>query len=216
MSTRTTLLVGIVLVLLAVVVSAAVYDRLPDRMASHWGANDQVNGTMPRFWAAFLMPMISAVLLGLFLLIPLIDPMKANIASFRPTFNVFIVAILAILLYIHVLTILWNLGYQDFRMSSVLLPGLGLIFIAAGILMRRAKRNYFIGIRTPWTLASDRVWDQTHRVGSILFVLCGIIAVFGALVPGTLAFGLVLVPLMAVTAFLLAYSYYLYRQETKS
>src|SRR5512142_2925664 len=117
MSTRITLIVGLVLVLLAVVFSAAVYDRLPDRMATHWGVNDEVNGTTPRFWGAFLMPVIALAMLGLFLLIPAIDPLKANIATFRPIFNAFIVAILAFLTYLHLLTVLWNLGYQGFRMS---------------------------------------------------------------------------------------------------
>lgn len=213
MSTRTTLIIGLVLILLAVAFSAAVYSRLPDRMASHWGINDQVNGTISRFWGAFLMPIMAAGMLVLFLLIPLIDPMKANIATFRSTFNGFIVAILVFLMYLHVLTILWNLGYQNFRMSTVLLPGLGLIFIFAGLMMRVAKRNYFIGIRTPWTLSSDRVWTQTHKVGGVLFIICGAIGLFAALLPGPLAFALILLPLLIVTVFLLAYSYWLYQEE---
>jgi uncharacterized membrane protein len=199
---------------LAATFSAAVYDRLPNQMASHWGMNDQVNGTMSRFWGAFLMPIIALALLGLFLLIPNIDPMKANIATFRPIFNGFIAAIMLFLLYVHVLTILWNLGIQNFSMGTALVPALGLVFILAGLLMRQAKRNYFIGIRTPWTLASDRVWAQTHRVGGVLFIACGVITMLGVFLPGMLAFVVMFVPLMAVTAFLLAYSYYLYQQET--
>ncbi len=213
MSNRLTLFLGIVLILLAVVFSAAVYSHLPDRMASHWGLNDEVNGTMSRFWGAFLMPIIGAAMLGLFLLIPNIDPLKANIATFRPIFNGFIVAILAFLLYVHVLTILWNLGYQSFRMSTVLLPGLGLIFIFAGLMMRQAKRNFFIGIRTPWTLSSDRVWDRTHRVGGVLFILCGLFALVGIFLPGVMAFLLLIIPLLAVTLFLMVYSYWLYQEE---
>ncbi len=215
MSTRSTLIIGLILVLLAVAFSAAVYDRLPERMASHWGVNDQVNGTISRFWGAFLMPVIALAMLALFLLVPLIDPMKANIATFRSTFNWFIVAILVFLMYLHVLTVLWNLGYQSFRMSTVLLPGMGLLFILAGVLIRQAKRNFFIGIRTPWTLSSDRVWAQTHRVGSVLFIRCGVIAMFGALLPGPMAFALVIVPILAATVFLLAYSYWLYQAELK-
>ncbi len=215
MSTRSTLIIGLILVLLAVAFSAAVYNRLPEHMASHWAVNDQVNGTISRFWGAFLMPVIALAMLALFLLVPLIDPMKANIATFRPTFNWFIVAILVFLMDLHVLTILWNLGYQSFRMSTVLLPGMGLLFILAGVLIRQAKRNFFIGIRTPWTLSSDRVWAQTHRVGSVLFILCGVIAMFGALLPGPMAFALVIVPILAATVFLLAYSYWLYQAEIK-
>ncbi len=216
MSTRLTLIICLALILIAVVLSASVYSRLPDRMASHWGFNDQVNGTISRFWGAFLMPLMALAFLVLFLLIPSIDPLKANIATFRPLFNGFIVALIVFLLYVHVVTILWNLGYQGFHMSTVLMPGLGLIFIFAGLMMRQAKHNFFIGIRTPWTLSSDRVWEQTHRVGGVLFIICGVIALFGMLFPGTIAFALVLVPLLAVTAFLIPYSYWLYQQEINS
>lgn len=214
MSTRLTLIVGLALILIAVVFSLAVYNRLPDRMASHWGINDEVNGTISRFWGAFLMPTMALGMLVLFLLIPLIDPLKANIATFRPMYNAFITALMVFLFYLHVLTVLWNLGVQGFHMSTALLPGLGLLFIFTGLLMRQAKRNYFIGIRTPWTLSSDRVWAQTHRVGGILFIACGVIALFGVFFPGPIAFALFLVPLLAVAVFIIPYSYWLYRQET--
>ncbi len=216
MSTSLTLIIGLILILLAVVFSLAVYDRLPDRMASHWGVNDQVNGTISRFWGAFLMPIIALGMLALFLLLPLIDPMKANIATFRPVFNAFIAAILAFLLYLHVLTMVWNLGYQSFRMSTALLPGMGLIFILAGVLMRQAKRNFFIGIRTPWTLSNDRVWAKTHRLGSVLFIACGVIALLGVFFPGPIAFALVLVPVLAASLGLVVYSYIAYQLETQS
>ncbi len=213
MSTRTTLIVSLVLILVAVALSGAVYSRMPERVASHWGVNDQVNGTMPRFWGAFLMPMIALAMLALFLVIPGIDPLKANIAAFRSTFNAFITAIIVFLLYLHVLTVIWNLGYHGFRMSMALLPAMGLLFILVGILIRQAKRNFFIGIRTPWTLSSDRVWAQTHRVGAWLFILCGVIAFFGAFASGPTAFLLVIVPVLAATLFLTVYSWWLYREE---
>jgi uncharacterized membrane protein len=216
MSTRNTLIVGVILILLAVTISLVVYDRLPDPMASHWGLNNQVNGTISRFWGAFLMPLMSLGILGLFLLIPLIDPMKANIATFRSIYNAFIVTVVAFLLYMHVVTLLWNLGYQGFNMSSAVLPGVGLLLIFSGLMMRQAKRNFFIGVRTPWTLSSDRVWAQTHRVGSVLFIICGVLAMLGAFLPGILAFALTLVPMMITTTFLLYYSYHLYQQETRS
>jgi uncharacterized membrane protein len=213
MSTRATLIISLVLILIAVAVSAAVYNRLPERVASHWGADDQVNGTMSRFWGVFIMPLIALAILVLFLVLPAVDPLKANIATFRSMFNGFIVAMMVFLLYLHLLTIAWNLGYQGFRMSSMLLPALGLLFILIGVMLRQAKRNFFIGIRTPWTLSSDRVWDQTHRVGALLFIACGVLAFFGAFVPGPTAFLMVIAPILAVTLFLLVYSYWLYRTE---
>ncbi len=213
MSTRTTLIVAALLILAAVALSLTVYDRLPDPVASHWGFNDQVNGTMPRFWGAFLMPLVALGMLGLFLLLPEIDPLKANIAKFRGVFNAFIAAILAFLLYIHVLTLVWNLGNHSFRMSTAMLPALGLLFVLTGILIRNAKRNFFIGIRTPWTLSSDRVWEETHRMGAVLFIASGVIALLGVFFPGPEAYLLVLVPILASTVILLVYSYILWVRE---
>lgn len=215
MSTRTTWIFSLALVVLAVAFTLAAYDRLPDPMASHWGVNDQVNGTIPRFWGAFLMPLLAVGILGLFMLIPAIDPLKANIARFRTAFNSFIVLFTAFLVYVHFLTILWNLGYQNFRMTLALLPAVGLIFIFAGVLMMKTKRNYFIGIRTPWTLSSDHVWEETHKVGSWLFIAMGIIT----LLTGFLGFAGIFVMLGATTIAVfvpVVYSYVLYRQETKS
>jgi uncharacterized membrane protein len=213
MSTRTALIVSIALILAAAVLSLAVFSRLPDPMASHWGINDQVNGTISRFWGAFFMPLLALGLLGLFLLLPSIDPLKANIAKFREVFNAFIAVILAFLLYVHVLTIVWNLGYQSFRMSTAVVPGVGLLFIFAGLLMRKAKRNFFIGIRTPWTLSSDRVWDETHRLGAILFILSGFLALAGAFFPGSTAYWFVFVPVLVASLFLVIYSYVLWTRE---
>ncbi len=160
------------------------------------------------------MPLMSLALLGLFLLIPGIDPLKANIAKFRNFFNAFITVVMAFLAYIHFLTVFWNLGYQNFKMSTALLPAMGLLFIFAGLMMRQAKRNFFIGIRTPWTLSSDRVWYQTHRVGSWLFIGSGVLAIPGIFLPGPTAFSLIVIPILASALFLVVYSYILYQKET--
>lgn len=214
MSTRTTWILSLILIVLAVAFSLAAYDRLPDPMASHWGINDQVNGMIPRFWGAFLMPLLSIGMLALFMLIPTIDPLKANIAQFRNAFNAFIVLMIAFLLYVQSLTIVWNLGYQNFKMSLALLPAVGLIFIFAGVLMMKTKRNFFIGIRTPWTLSSDHVWDETHKVGSWSFIAMGIVSLF----TGFLGFAGIFVLLGTTTIAVLVpvvYSYILYQRETR-
>jgi len=215
MSTRNTIFVTIFLVAFAIVFSLSVYGRLPDEMASHWNTVNQVDGYISRFWGAFLMPVLSVGMLLLFLVIPQIDPLKANIAKFREYFNAFIAIMVGFMVYMHFLTILWNLGYDQFNMGTAMLPALGLIFVFAGIMMRRAKRNFFIGIRTPWTLSSDHVWDETHRLGSTLFIASGILALLGAFFP-EYAFWFLLVPVMGSTLFLLVYSFVLYQRETNA
>jgi len=162
------------------------------------------------------MPLITLGMLVLFLVMPNIDPLKANIAQFRESFNLFIVLIVAFMLYVHGLTLAWSLGYQDFKMSAAMLPFLGVLFIAVGWMLRKAKRNFFFGIRTPWTLSSDSVWDKTHQLGSVLFMASGAMAIVGGFFGGMTAFWLMFVPLIGSSLFLVAYSYVLYRGETKA
>ena len=121
MSTRKT--VAIVLILLLVSTLAAVlhWNQLPDAMASHWDINDQVNGTMPKVWGVFLLPLISLALFLLFLLIPEIDPLKKNIAKFRDLFNLFIVFMTLFLMYVYGLSIAWNLWFHSLQDERVAL-----------------------------------------------------------------------------------------------
>jgi uncharacterized membrane protein len=215
MSTKTTLVISITLIAIALIAGAVLWNQLPDQMASHWDVNDQVNGTMPKFWGVFMMPLVTLGMMVLFLVVPNIDPLKANIAQFRETFNVFIVLIIAFMLYVHGLTLVWSLGFTNFKMSAAMLPFMGVLFIAIGYMLKKAKRNFFIGIRTPWTLSSDTVWDKTNQLGSVLFMLSGAFAIVGGFFGGMTAFWLMFVPLIGSTLFPLIYSYVLYRRETK-
>ena len=214
MSTRTTTIVVLLMIVVAILAGLLLWNRLPEQMASHWNINDQVDGYVPKFWGVFMVPLITLGMFVLFLVIPSIDPLKANIAQFREAFNLFIVLMVAFMLYIYGLTLAWSLGYTGFRMSSSMLPAIGLLFIFIGFMLRQAKRNFFIGIRTPWTLSSDRVWNKTHQIGSTLFIVAGVLAVIGSIFGGTTAFWMLMVPIFGSTIFLVVYSYVLYKQET--
>jgi uncharacterized membrane protein len=216
MSTRTTIIVVSIMIIASTLVGIALWSQLPDPMASHWDVNDQVNGYMSKFWGVFLMPLMTVGLFLLFLAIPNIDPLKANIAQFRETFNLFIVLFVGFMIYIYFLTLLWNLGYTGFNMSNAMLPALGILYFFIGYMLRKAKRNFFIGIRTPWTLSSDQVWDETHRVGSVLFMIAGALAFLGAFVGGTAAIWFVIVPILVSVLVTLIYSYVLYQMEIKA
>lgn len=216
MNTCTTTILVLFMIATATIVGIVLWTHLPDPMVSHWDANDQVNGYLPKFWGVFLMPLITLGMLGLFLLIPNIDPLKANIAQFREVFNLFITLIVAFLIYLYVLSPRWNLGYTEFGMSKALLPALGILFFFIGYMLRRAKRNFFIGIRTPWTLSNDRVWDETHRLGSVLFMVSGVLAFLGSFFGGMVAFWFLFIPLIGSTLITLFYSYMLYQREVKA
>jgi uncharacterized membrane protein len=216
MSTRTTTIIALLLIAAATLAGLLLWNQLPDRMASHWNINDQVDGHTSRFGGVFMVPLMALGMFVLFLVIPSIDPLKANIAQFRGAFNLFMLLIVAFMTYIYGLTLARNLGYTGFRMSGAMLPAIGLLFIFIGFMLRQARRNFFIGIRTPWTLSSDHVWNETHRIGAILFMISGALAFFGGLFGGTIAFWLMFAPIIGSTVFLLVYSYVLYQRETRA
>lgn len=216
MTTHTTTIIVLILIAAAAIAGLLLWNQLPEMMASHWNTNDQVDGYIPKFWGVFMMPLMTLGMFLLFLLIPLIDPLKANIAKFRGVFNLFIAFIIGFMLYIHVLTLIWNLGYTGFKMSQAMLPAMGLLFFFIGYLLRQAKRNWFIGIRTPWTLSSDTVWEKTHQLGGMLFMLSGVLAVIGGFIGGMVAFWFIMLPIGGSALFLVVYSYVLYQRETKA
>jgi uncharacterized membrane protein len=214
MSTKTTLTLSLILIAIAVLAGIAVYSRLPDLVPSHWNAAGQIDDTMPKFWGVFLVPIIVVVLLGLFLLIPQIDPLKANIAQFRGIFNTFILAFVVYMLYVYALTLVAALGYP-FNMTLMLIPAVGLLFIGVGYMISKAKRNFFIGIRTPWTLSNDTVWDETHQLGSKLFMFAGVVTILSAFL-GETGIWLMMAALFAAAIVPIVYSYFAYRRETKA
>ena len=216
MTTKLTTIIVIILIAGITAAGVVLWNQLPDPMASHWDVNDQVDGYMPKFWGVFLMPLITIVLFLLFLLIPSIDPLKANIVQFRGTFNLFITLFVAFMAYAHALTLCWNLGYTSLGIGRAMLPAIGLLFFVVGSMLRKAKRNWFIGIRTPWTLSSDSVWNEVHRLGGILFMASGAIAVVGGLVGGAVAFWSIIIPAFGTSIFLVVYSYVLYQREVKT
>jgi len=207
-SMRKSELIVLVIVLLSFAIAVHFYPQMPEKMASHWNAKGQVDGYMSRFWGLFLMPTISLGLLVLFILIPMIDPLKENIEKFRTYFDGFIVLLILFLFYIYLLTIFWNIGMR-FNMTRLLAPALGALYYSIGILTENAKRNWFIGIRTPWTLSDDRVWDKTHKIGGRLFKIAGIIALLGFFFP-SIAIYFMVVPVILVAVYTFVYSYFEY------
>ena len=112
------------------------------------------------------------------------------------------------------MTILWNKNVS-FDLMRALLPAMGILFFYIGIMVQNTSRNYMIGIRTPWTLANDAVWDKTHRLGGKLFMAAGVLAAIGAIWPRYgLAF--LLAPVLAVTIITVAYSYIIFRKITQA
>jgi len=201
------------LILLSYIVSIYFYPHVSDPMATHWNFKGEVDGYMSRFWGVFFMPLLITGLAVLFLAIPRIDPMRENITKFRKYYDEFIIILVLFMLAVHLQMLLWNTGTQ-ISPNEVIPIGIGLLFYYIGILMENAERNWFIGIRTPWTLSSDRVWRKTNRIGGKLFRIAGAVAVLGIFFH-ELAFFFILVPALFNAGFTAVYSYLEYQKELK-
>jgi len=201
------------IIILSFAIGIYYYPQMPEKLASHWNAHGQVNGYMSKFWGLFLMPIISVGMLLLFIFIPRIDPLKSNIQEFRKHYDGFVVLIMVFLFYLYLLTIFWNSGYT-FNMITFLSPALAILFYFTGILIENAKRNWFIGIRTPWTMSSDKVWDKTHKIGGKLFKIAGLLALIAVFLD-TYAIFVIVVPVIIVSIYTIVYSYFEYQKETR-
>ncbi|MEN4006646.1 MAG: SdpI family protein [Methanobacteriaceae archaeon] len=201
------------IILLSFIVSIYFYPQMPEEIASHWDLEGQVVGYLPKFEGLFFMPFTLIGLALLFLAIPKIDPLKTNIEEFRKYYDGFIILFFIFMLSIHFHVILWNLGIK-INPNMLLSIGFGLLFFYSGILCENAKRNWFIGIRTPWTLSSDRVWDKTHKIGGKLFKIAGVISFVGVLFPNYALF-FIFIPIISVAAYTIIYSYAEYQKEMK-
>ena len=158
----------------------------------------------------FLLPVISALIAALLFALPSIDPIAKGFKAFRKEYDGLILVVLAFMALVQGMLLAWNLGAR-FEMLQFLAPGIGLMFYYIGAIMPQMKRNWFAGIRTPWTLSSDRVWEQTHRVGGTLFRIAGVSACLGAVFPD-FAFALIFIPVVVSAIGTTVYSYLVYRK----
>ncbi|MDY6771117.1 MAG: DUF1648 domain-containing protein [Candidatus Nanohaloarchaea archaeon] len=207
---RQYLILGSLLVLATIAASIVAYPRLPEQVAIHWNAAGQADDHMAKTMGAFLLPGISLLFLVFYRIIPRIDPLRENIAAFRSTFDLLMNVVLGFLLYTNLLVLGANLGYVA-NVSRFIAPAIGLLLVIVGRLITRSKRNWFIGVRTPWTLSNDQVWDDTHRVTGKLLMAAGFIAMLGFVYPRQLVL-LLAAPAAAAAAFGTVYSYVRYRQ----
>lgn len=175
------LIPGLVVVAAAVAFSLWAYPHLPAQVATHFNLHGAPNGWSSRLAAAVLMPAIGLGLAAVFLILPRIDPRGANYAKFGPTYWTIANAVLILVSGIHVATLGSALGWAIDLMRLATL-GVGGILVLLGNLMTRIRPNWFVGIRTPWTLSSDTVWRKTHRFGGVAFVIAGLCVVAAAFV----------------------------------
>jgi len=203
--------IALSIIVLSFIIAVCSYPYMPEKMAIHWNAKGNVDSYGSRFEGLFFLPFLLAGLFLLFMAIPKIDPMKYNIEDFRKYYDNFIVLFFIFLLSVYLWSILWNFGVE-IRINAVIPVGVGILFFYVGILLENAKRNWFMGIRTPWTLSSEDVWNRTHKIGGKLFKVLGLVVIFGIFFQKYVLF-FFLVPLLLVAGYLVVYSYFEYQKE---
>jgi immunity protein, SdpI family len=180
----------------------------------HWGVDGQPNGYAGKTVGLFLLPAITAGIAALFWIIPIIEPRRTHIEKSGTAYRAMAVGTILLLAAIDLLTVVAALGH-DLDVTLIVFVGVGLLFIVIGNYLPKVRSNYLVGIRTPWTLTSERSWDRTHRLGGRLFVLEGIVLVIlgllrpaaGVLLP--VLFGGIIVLIVV----LFAYSYQVWKTD---
>lgn len=169
------------LAIAGLLLAIAVYPWLPERVPIHWNIHGEVDGYGSRLWA-FATPAMMAAMLLLFRALPYLSPRGYKIDAFRPTYDYLVFVLTVMFAYVHILLVLAFLDIFVHN-SRALVAGLYLGFAALGRVLPQVRRNYYVGIRTPWTLSSERVWDETHRLGGWTFLIAGITGALVALIP---------------------------------
>jgi uncharacterized membrane protein len=211
MKIRVAEVLALLIVVASFFVGAYFYPILPDRVASHWNVAGEVDGYITKFWGAYLMPMMGVVLLALLFIIPRIDPQKHNIAKFVKYFDGFIVLLFLFLVYIYGLAIAWNLGVR-FMLIKLMAPAMAILFYYCGVMISKAEMNWSIGVRTPWTLSSEKVWKKVHKTAGVMFRVAGIVCLLAFFWPDY-AVWFIMVPVLLAAVISIVQSYVVYHQE---
>lgn len=209
-------IIPLVLVIISIVLGCYFYSIFPDRVPMHWNINGEVDGWGSAFSGAFILPMILIGMYILFILIPFIDPNKEKYQQFEKVYKIFRILIMLMMFGIYLIASANALGYAV-RVEVWIPVIIGLLFLVMGNYFGKIKPNWFMGIRTPWTLSSEEVWNKTHRLGGKLFMILGLLMLLTPLwhFESSIMFWLVIVPMLLVGFIPMVYSYVIYKKLGK-
>ena len=156
------------------VLAAITWPHAPDRIPVHWGLNGEVNGYGGKFEGLLLLPLLAAGSYLLFLVLPNFDPGRANYAQFAGAYTMLRFAIVLVLALVDGVILLW-IGGHRLSVATFIPMLVGGLFLVMGSVLGKIRPNWFVGIRTPWTLSSKLAWTKTHRLGGWVFMLAGLL-----------------------------------------
>lgn len=203
---------GLVIAVVALAISVWAYPSLPPTVATHWNLRGTPDGFSSRFVAVAIGPLVIIGIMLLFNVLPKFDPRRENYAKFLSTYWLFANAVIVFMLILHGLVIATGLGYSV-RIDRMMPLFIGLLFVVIGNYLTRVEPNWFVGIRTPWTMSSDTVWRKTHRTGGWLMVIGGLALATGAFLPHTALLPLLIGIIVVVAVIPIVQSYVLWKRE---
>lgn len=188
------------------------YTLLPEIIPVHWNIMGQVDGWAGKPWF-FLLAAAPLLMSGLAFVVPVLDPKKENYEKHWTTYRLIMMLLVTFFSGILWMTLGITLGWWNPDVAMVIPGAIGVLFMVLGNYMPRIRHNYTLGIRLPWTLASETVWTKTHRLGGVLFFLLGTLTLGAIFLPPVWRFGILLVGILALLALLSAYSWYQLKKE---
>jgi len=201
------------LVILAVILlSVLAYPRLPEKMATHWNLEGKVDGYSPRLFGAFLLPLMTLAIYLMMVIAPVFDPRRENYPKFIKGYRLFRLVLVLFLTGLHLLILGFNLGYP-LDIGRAVTLGVGILFALIGNFFPQIRHNYFFGIKTPWTLASEQVWRKTHRLGGKLFLGSGLLLMLSVFLADKPRFLLLMALVLGSSLVTMVYSYVIYKKE---
>jgi len=171
--TRKYYLGGVALIAAVMAATLVAYPHLPNIVAMHWDAHGHVNGWGPKWRLFVIEPGIMAGILLLFAALPWLSPRHFEVDSFRSTYLYIMVVILAMIAYAHALILAASLSWVV-DVSRAIMGGASLLIALLGNVLGKVRRNFYVGVRTPWTIANEQVWNATHRFAAKTFFAAGL------------------------------------------
>jgi uncharacterized membrane protein len=173
MKNRKYYLVALLLTALVAMADVWAYPRLPETIVTHWNLHNVANGWSPK-WVLFLVgPGLMLALMLLMRVLPWLSPKNFEVASFQVTYLQIMVMLVCVAAYLQLLVLWSGLGHA-MNIGRATVGGVCLLFALLGNLMGKVRRNFFVGVRTPWTLTNERVWNATHRFAAKTMVVGGL------------------------------------------
>lgn len=189
------------------------YQKMPAQVPIDWDSKGNIQDYGSKTFWVFFMPGLSVFVFLLLYYLPKYDPIHKNFDGFRNAYDWFVVSFLVFFSYIHGLLLLAMMSV-NLNFPMLFTFGIGILFFVLGSVMKYFKRNYFAGIRTPWTLESDVVWEKTHRLGGTLFKVSSIIILVSSFF-SPYGVWIILATAIGSTLFLIWYSYYVYKRTVQ-